>query len=486
MNAIAVRQQIEKILRSRSFSGKSQLRKLLQALHENTDSPGGTTSELVIRELWPTETRTKRPADVATEMNRLRHALKTYYEEEGAADPIVISLPRRAAGTGDANRELPWMVAEPRTNAHDREAEDLPAMPSKTLTIIGSIAALCVLIGIVAYVFLRVLSVPHPKFGRIDGSVLRIMDADGTELWSKTFPDGFGPDWYYQKGLESRIWFEDLEGKGHTSVLFLYSPAGGQQPHSSVLICYSDRGKEKWRWTPGRELPELAGSPATYKTHAFGVLKATEKRPARIVVLSQHDPWWPSQIALLDPNGKTVSEYWHSGGLGSMVLADLDGDGRQEIIAAGASEYDHQATLIILDPDRVFGASKETRPGFQIQGMGEAQERLRLLFPRSDLNRALFQFNAAIEPIVEHGALRLTVAECITPLGCKIWYEFDKNFRLIAAFAGGDEFRSAHERFYQSGKDAHALSAGEQAAFQKVRCLVGCKSEYVPVGNLVP
>ena len=72
------------------------------------------------------------------------------------------------------------------------------------------------------------------------------------------------------------------------------------------------------------------------------------------------------------------------------------------------------------------------------------------------------------------------------PLGCRIWYEFDKNFRLIAAYAGGDEFRSAHERFYQTSKDGHALNAEEQAAFLKVRCLVGCKPEFVPVGKLVP
>src|SRR5260370_256327 len=242
-----------------------------------------------------------------------------------------------------------------------------------------------------------------------------------------------------------------------------------------------------WQFTPGRELPELAGSPPTYGTHALGVLKATEKRPARIVVASQHNPWWPGQIAVLDSNGKTISEYWHSGGLSSMVLADLDGDGREEIIATGvANGFDHQATFVVLDPDRVFGASTEVRPGFQIHGVGVARERLRLLFPRSDLNRALFQFNMATHPTVEHGIVRLTVLECISPPGCRIWYEFDKNFRLIAAYAGSDEFRSAHARFYQTGKQAHPLTEEEQAAFQKVRCLVGCKTEFVPVGNLVP
>jgi hypothetical protein len=171
-----------------------------------------------------------------------------------------------------------------------------------------------------------------------------------------------------------------------------------------------------------------------------------------------------------------------------LTLADLDGDGREEIIATGISEYDHQATLVVLDPDQIFGASTEMDPAHQIHGMGAAHERLRLLFPRSDLNRALFQYNAANEPAFTHGILSLTVFECITPYpgGCRIYYEFDKNLRLIAAYAGGDEFRSAHERFFQTGKNAHVLSVEEQAAFMKVRCLVGCKSDFVAVGKLVP
>jgi hypothetical protein len=421
-------------------------------------------------------------------MNRLRHALESYYNGEGKTDPITICLPNRAVAAPDGTHETRWIVAKPRqaeTVGLRHASEDQRPIPQMSARRGLKLAATIAAIGIVGYAAIRVLAMhDQPKFGRIDGSTLRIMDAEGKELWRKVFPEGFGPDGYYPQGL---TWFGDPEGKGHTSVLFVYSPASSpRSPHSSTLICYSDRGKEKWRWTPGRELPELAGSPATYNTHALGVLKATEKRAPRIVVLSQHDPWWPSQIAILDSNGKTISEYWHYGGLSSMVLADLNGDGREEIIATGVSEYDHQATLVVLDPDRVFGASTEVRPAFQIHGMGVAQERLRLLFPRSDLNRALFQFNMATEPTVEHGIVRLTVMECIIPPGCRIYYEFDKNFRLIAAYAGSDEFRSAHARFYQNGKDAHALSAEEQAAFQKVRCLVGCKSEFVPVGNLVP
>ncbi len=490
MDSDAIGKEIDRVLYSRAFANKKQLRKLLQVLFKNYDLQHVLTADQVIQELWPTETKTKGSADVATEMNRLRHALKSYYEREGANDPITIILPNRASTVGSSAQDRQWIIAHLREEI-DYRAEDrspvLEGNPSKTLKLVG---ALAVVLGIVAYASVRIL-VTHqqPQFGRVDGTVLRIMDARGKELWSKDFPAGFSTDWYYQKGLESRVWFEDLEGKGHTSVLFLYLPAASSQAHSSTLICYSDRGKEEWRWTPGRELPELAGSPATFRTTALRVLKATGNRPPRIVVASIHDTWWPSQIAILDPNGKTISEYWHSGGLPYMVLADLQGDGKEEIVATGvANGYDHQATLVVLDPDRVFGASSEVRPEFQIHGMGLAQERLRLLFPRSDLNRALFQFNLAMDPSFTHSDLRLTVAECITPLppGCRIWYEFDKDFHLIAAYAGGDEFRSAHERFYQTGKNAHRLSPEEQAAFLKVRCLVGCKSEFVPVGNLVP
>ncbi len=163
-----------------------------------------------------------------------------------------------------------------------------------------------------------------------------------------------------------------------------------------------------------------------------------------------------------------------------MVLADLDGDGREEIVTTGINNGYLQATLVVLDPDRVFGASAEVRPKFQINGMGVAQERLRLLFPRSDLNKALFTYNLALDPTVEHGTIRLTVRECMVPPGCPVIYEFDKNLHLISGYAG-EEFRSNHVRLYQNGKDAHPFSVEEQAELQKVRCLVGCKTEFVPV-----
>lgn len=237
MEPFALSEQIERILRSQTFASKRQLRKLLEVLFKNMNSQAMLTPDLVIRELWPEETRTKRSADVATEMNRLRHALESYSNGEGKADPITIILPNRSATAVDGMEEKCWIAAKPRGGecfvqpglkpgfiSNDlRGAPPQPAkqraewgppesaalpwqsesqrvfqQPLRGVKIMGALTVLCAALGILVYVSIRVLTVRDPpQFGRLDGTVLRIMDGRGKELWSKSFPDGFGPDWYY-------------------------------------------------------------------------------------------------------------------------------------------------------------------------------------------------------------------------------------------------------------------------------------------------
>jgi hypothetical protein len=487
MDPAAIREQVDRILHSQSFASKSQLRKLLEVLFANMDSQSTLKPERVIKELWPEEIRTKRSTDVATEMNRLRHALESYYNSEGKNDPITICLPNRAAPASDGRQEKRWIAAKLRGDSEDHSTGPAPSPqvnPRRRLKIVAPIAALSIL-GMAAYLSIRMLTADNqPQSGRVDGTTLMILNAEGKELWRKTFPDGFWRGFGGQSGDEQpmvpHLWFGDLDGDSHSSVLLLYHPSVDPRSHSSTLICYSDRGKEKWRWTPGRKLPELEGTPATFMTSGFAVMTTPDKKHPRIVVSSHHDPFYPHQIAILDSNGKTLSEYWHSGHLFHLALADLDGDGREEIIATGISSGYRQATVVVLDPDRVFGASTEVaRPEVQLHGLGVAQERIRLLFPRSDLNKILYLYNGVQETTIEHGRIRFSVSERVIPPGLSILYEFDRNFHLLSAQAA-DDFLAAHKEFYLERKVDHPFTPAEEVEFQKVRCLVGCKSEFVP------
>ncbi len=450
---------------------------------------------------------------VRVEAGRLRLRLTEYYIGPGRHDPIQIHLPKGTYipvfsrnGVESSPEEVPDpdcldSVADSSSPVANG-AERLQSIPSQLgggrkssahpavshtghLTVL-KIGAVVAAMGVGAFILIRMLTADNrPASGRLDGSILIISNAQGQELWRKSFTDGFAVG-YYEQGLLSRIWFGDLDGSGHTDVLFFYHPAVSPRSHSTTLICYSDRGKEKWRWTPGRNLPELESGPATFYALAFGVLKAAPGGRRRIVVSSYHSIWYPHQIAILDSNGKMVSEYWHSGHLDYLMLADIDGDGREEIVASGISNGYRQATLLVLDPDRVFGASAEAaRPEIQIHGMGVAQERLRLVFPRSDINKRLAVYNEGKEVSFLNGKTRLSVLEC-PPVWqnphCEIWYEFDRDFHLLSAMAD-DQFRGAHDEYYLKNEPVHRYDAREEREFQKVRCLVGCKADFVEVAS---
>ena len=120
------------------------------------------------------------------------------------------------------------------------------ALPRRrTATILVAIAT----IGIAVLVLVRMLAKETwPQAGRLEGSTLIISSATGQELWRKSFPDGFWAD-YYEQGVASRLRFADLNGDGHLEVLFAYHPGVNPNSTSATLICYSDRGREEWRWT---------------------------------------------------------------------------------------------------------------------------------------------------------------------------------------------------------------------------------------------
>jgi hypothetical protein len=537
MDRDAVSEQINRILDSKSLAGKEQLRKLLEVLWLNWDSQSTLQPYRVIKELWGENAEGKKASNLATEMGRLRKELEVYYSDEGKTDRVTIWLPNRAKPGADWARDRQWIEADYREAVETApllsaplQTDPLPSIPLQTAPVPTALvasdpvisqapavevdppvlspqpvpqlpsvppsvfarlhwglklASVIVVLALASYVAFRFFSWNgEPQFGRLDGATLTVMNAEGKELWHKNFPEGFSHR-YYEQGLEQKIWFGDLDGDGRAEVLLLYQPSGAPEEHSTTLICYSDRGNEMWRWTPGRDLPEMAGSPSYFITERLAVLKATKAEKPRIVVSSHHHLFYPHQIAIVDPNGKTVSEYWHSGMLEYLTLADLDGDGREEIIASGIANGYRAATLIVLDPDHVSGASTEAaRPELQLHGMGVAHERLRLVFPRSDLNAAQQAYNRGREVILDRDRIRFDVLECqaIIGVGCAISYEFDRKFNLRAAVAD-DLFRGAHKQFYLNRKDNHPFSAEEEAQFQKVTCLVGCSSELVPLVN---
>ena len=75
---------------------------------------------------------------------------------------------------------------------------------------------------------------------------------------------------------------------------------------------------------------------------------------------SHHLAEFPNQFVLLDgKTGINKGEYWHSGFLSLINTMDLDRDGIDEILLGQVNNGRKCATLVVLDPRKVSGASTQ-------------------------------------------------------------------------------------------------------------------------------
>src|ERR1035437_596466 len=219
-----------------------------------------------------------------------------------------------------------------------------------------------------------------PADFRIEVSTLIVIDGQGQEIWRHQFPTRLEPSAYDHRNLIRRCVFADLGDDGKTETLFVHVPLDFASV-GTALICFDEDGKIRWQFDPGRPIQDTRQEYfPPYFISSVNIIPVKDAGP-QILVSSNHYLHNPNQIAMLDPSGALVSEYWHSGHLYSVLHADLNGDGVEEILLAGVNNGYRLGTLVILDSRSVSGASSQ--PGLQILGFPPGTEKAVVLFPRT-------------------------------------------------------------------------------------------------------
>jgi hypothetical protein len=140
---------------------------------------------------------------------------------------------------------------------------------------------------------------------------------------------------------------------------------------------------------------------------------------------------FPNQFAILDDKGKTLKEYWHSGHLPVLEVNDVNGDGFEEILLGGVNNGYGCATLVVLDPRNVSGASTQTADDHrQLMGFGQAKEKLIIQFPKTVFNRGLFKYNATRNMSITKDAISVYVAESEGDMAATVTYRFTPELTL--------------------------------------------------------
>ena len=296
-----------------------------------------------------------------------------------------------------------WLKKKSGAPETQDEESPKPRISRLTKFVFGSL----LLAGFSLLAFLFLIHVPsqqrsslltQPADFKIRGSELVVVNSKGQELWSyDTHLDALEDESIIRNHFQVKqlspsghrilptIIIDDVDEDGAKEVFFV--PLTHNVSHICDLICFSFTGHIKWRFGPERSI-RCGVTP--YKNdflfYGIGLLPDhSYGNNARIVVFGQHYPEFPTFIDVLTGQGRQVGEYWNAGRILDYSLADVNDDGRQELVLVGTNNEYKKGCLVALDPADMRGGSPQTG-AYHVQGLEPGSEIRYLLFPRTQLD----------------------------------------------------------------------------------------------------
>ena len=296
-----------------------------------------------------------------------------------------------------------------------------------------------------------------PSSYQIVGNRFVVFDDRGRECWHKDFPSLAASNY----ALWQLVWIGDLDGA--RNVVFAVTP---EKPDgASVLICYAANGAERWRFSPGRAVRTRSEHfQASFNVHHVTAGPFGRDGHTRILVNNQHYLYYPCQLALLDTHGQMVREYWHSGHLRYLLVAD----GGRRVMLAGVNNAAKSATLVTLDPDTMDGASREEDADYQLLGFKQGTELRRLVFPRSDINRRTEAYVYVEEFWQRDGDITVVAGHRSPPNDASVYYHLRPDLTLREMVAGSG-FEKAHAALFAAHVLDHPLRPEELGELRAIR-----------------
>jgi hypothetical protein len=341
---------------------------------------------------------------------------------------------------------------------------------------------------------------PQPAYARAQNEFLVVYDKDGNELWKKCIGREFDRETYLKKDaaidLNDMIKVYDTDDDGKNEVISAMGLNDSINEHNK-LICFGNDQKEKWSFVFTR--PMTFGEESIsdeYNLYNLLIGDFDRNGQAEILVIARHRSLYPSAIVKLNAgDGGYISEYWHSGALSVIKNYDLDGDGVEEILAAGQNNSYDLAALVILDARRIEGHSPATE-SYTPRMIPAGREKYYITFPRSDL-RIISEHERNITRHIEFRSNRLIevgIHERIAIGWAVLMYRFDYDMKLISVDAE-DAFIATHRQLETQGRLHRSVDAkyleelrqgvrywdGEKFVEEAVR-----NKNYLATGNRLP
>ncbi len=145
----------------------------------------------------------------------------------------------------------------------------------------------------------------------------------------------------------------DAYGNGHKEVLI-----GTDQNSFGLVIMLDSTGQEVWQFQTGAT--GVYWPDSTFNVHVIKVADLDGNGKNEVVAWSQQSPWYPQRLCVLSPTGSLIGDYWNPG-YGQMtdstlVISDLNNDGVKEIVAGSYNnDLGGLNVLFLLEGNNING-----------------------------------------------------------------------------------------------------------------------------------
>jgi hypothetical protein len=319
---------------------------------------------------------------------------------------------------------------------------------------------------IAAGIFLFRHSPGQPADFRIIGSKLIVLNESGKELWTyNTGLSNLEPEKVYRGRFQTKVWtpsirrsipphlvIKDINQDGKVEVLFSTQAEHDDMTGEGDIYCFNAKGDEIWHYKVGRNV-EFGGRiySSDFRIYGFMPFDIDDDGNSEIILFAHHNPHSPTQLLILDTDGKLIGEFTNWGRMYDFLACDLDGDGKKEILVAGQNDEYGKGCLVVFDPSRISGCSPQISkfPGL---GLEPGSEVSYLLFPRTDVDKNLYPLKETMCAIDLLQNNRIQLLAYVS----RLYFELGPDLSLQDVKAS-DFFRDKHREMKAEGKISSVL-----------------------------
>jgi hypothetical protein len=319
------------------------------------------------------------------------------------------------------------------------------AFPSPIRVVLVGLFLVVVCLGILLSVnkYLRIWEDWEPQRVEVKRNTLKVLNKKNEVLWTKEFASliGYSPD-----GQPSPI-VEDINRDDRKEVIVALSPT---DTSSGRAICMDFKGRELWNFYSGRE-SIYDVEPDVFFPNIILLEDIDGDGKIEVIINNRVSVNFSDCLVILDSKGRKKSEYWHPGLIAVVHCKDINNDGKVELVCGGINNrMDWRPCFFILDAKNVKG---QATPYCGEKSVPKAKELTYILFPHFKKNVGR---NFSWENYLDYiHLIHFFPAEkdkitylAITAMQCTGWY-FDSNYRVnnVAYNLGGINQRCVDMKF---------------------------------------